>query len=67
MATNPANIKVLRTELKNRALNAFIVPLTDEHMSEYVGAYAGRLSWLTGFEGSAGNAVVTMDPSGGRG
>ena len=61
MATNPANVKALRTELKNQSLDAFIVPLTDEHMSEYVGAYAGRLSWLTGFEGSAGNAVVTMD------
>ncbi|RSV40352.1 aminopeptidase P family protein, partial [Sphingomonas sp. ABOLE] len=34
------------------------VPLTDEHMSEYVGAYAQRLAWLTGFQGSAGTAVV---------
>src|SRR4028118_2330278 len=30
----------------------------DEHMSEYVGTYAQRLAWLTGFEGSAGSAVV---------
>ena len=35
-----------------------MVPLTDEHMSEYVGAYAQRLAWLTGFQGSAGSAVV---------
>jgi Xaa-Pro aminopeptidase len=35
-----------------------VVPLTDEHMSEYVGSYAQRLGWLTGFEGSAGAAVV---------
>jgi Xaa-Pro aminopeptidase len=34
------------------------VPLTDEHMSEYVGSYAQRLGWLTGFQGSAGSAVV---------
>ena len=34
------------------------MPLTDEHMSEYVGAYAQRLAWLTGFQGSAGSAVV---------
>ena len=34
------------------------MPLTDEHMSEYVGSYAQRLAWLTGFQGSAGTAVV---------
>ena len=34
------------------------MPLTDEHMSEYVGSYAQRLAWLTGFQGSAGSAVV---------
>jgi Xaa-Pro aminopeptidase len=39
-------------------LDGFVVPLTDEHMSEYVGAYAQRLAWLTGFQGSAGSAVV---------
>ena len=37
------------------------MPLTDEHMSEYVGAYAQRLAWLTGFGGSAGTAVVLAD------
>jgi Xaa-Pro aminopeptidase len=35
-----------------------VVPLTDEHMSEYVGSYAQRLKWLTGFQGSAGAAAV---------
>ncbi len=40
------------------ALTGFVVPLTDEHLSEYVGAYAQRLGWLTGFKGSAGSAVV---------
>ncbi len=39
-------------------LDGFVVPLTDEHMSEYVGSYAQRLAWLTGFQGSAGSAVV---------
>jgi Xaa-Pro aminopeptidase len=38
--------------------DGFVVPLTDEHMSEYVGDYAKRLEWLTGFKGSAGSAVV---------
>ncbi len=51
----------LRAELARRNLDGFIIPLTDEHMSEYVGDYAQRLAWLTGFLGSAGNAVVLAD------
>jgi Xaa-Pro aminopeptidase len=41
----------------------FVVPISDEHMSEYVGGYAQRLAWLTGFGGSAGTAVVLTDAS----
>ncbi|MET0249508.1 MAG: aminopeptidase P family protein [Sphingobium sp.] len=51
-------LKALRGELAAQGLDGFVVPLTDEHMSEYVGAYAQRLAWLTGFQGSAGSAVV---------
>lgn len=58
MSTYDDRLKALREELARRRLDGFVVPLTDEHMSEYVGAYARRLAWLTGFEGSAGSAVV---------
>ncbi|MFD1951808.1 aminopeptidase P family protein [Sphingomonas arantia] len=58
MSTYEDRLKLLRDELATRALDGFVVPLTDEHMSEYVGAYAQRLAWLTGFQGSAGAAVV---------
>jgi Xaa-Pro aminopeptidase len=51
-------LKALREQLKADRLDGFVVPLTDEHMSEYVGSYAQRLAWLTGFEGSAGSAAV---------
>ncbi len=51
----------LRQELGARGLDGFVVPISDEHMSEYVGAYAQRLEWLTGFGGSAGTAVVLAD------
>ena len=51
-------LEALRAELTQRRLDGFVVPLTDEHMSEYVGAYAQRLAWLTGFGGSAGSAIV---------
>jgi Xaa-Pro aminopeptidase len=58
MSTYEDRLKALREELARRRLDGFVVPLTDEHMSEYVGSYAQRLAWLTGFEGSAGSAVV---------
>jgi Xaa-Pro aminopeptidase len=58
MSTYEDRLKALREELARRRLDGFVVPLTDEHMSEYVGAYAQRLAWLTGFQGSAGAAVV---------
>lgn len=48
----------LRAELAKRGLDGFVVPISDEHMSEYVGAYAQRMAWLTGFGGSAGTAAV---------
>jgi Xaa-Pro aminopeptidase len=58
MSSYADRLKALREQLKADQLDGFVVPLTDEHMSEYVGSYAQRLAWLTGFEGSAGSAVV---------
>jgi len=58
MSSYADRLKALREQLKATELDGFVVPLTDEHMSEYVGSYAQRLAWLTGFEGSAGSAVV---------
>ena len=61
MNTHQARLAALRKELKLRGLDGFVVPISDEHMSEYVGTYAQRLAWLTGFGGSAGTAVVLGD------
>jgi Xaa-Pro aminopeptidase len=58
MSSYADRLKALREQLKASSLDGFVVPLTDEHMSEYVGSYAQRLAWLTGFQGSAGAAVV---------
>src|SRR5207302_10355519 len=58
MSSYADRLTALREQLKAEKLDGFVVPLTDEHMSEYVGSYAQRLAWLTGFEGSAGSAVV---------
>ncbi|MCK8457528.1 aminopeptidase P family protein [Sphingomonas faeni] len=61
MPTHTDRLAALRTQLAAEGLNGFVIPLTDEHMSEYVGGYAQRLGWLTGFGGSAGTAVVLAD------
>ena len=67
MQTHEARLDALRQELARRNLDGFVVPISDEHMSEYVGSYAQRLGWLTGFGGSAGSAVVLTKPGAGRG
>ncbi len=61
MQTHDARLKALREELARRGLDGFVVPISDEHLSEYVGAYAQRLAWLTGFGGSAGTVAVLKD------
>jgi Xaa-Pro aminopeptidase len=58
MSSYADRLAALREQLKSDRLDGFVVPLTDEHMSEYIGSYAQRLAWLTGFQGSAGSAVV---------
>ena len=58
MSSHADRLAALRAQLSEQQLDGFVVPLTDEHMSEYVGSYAQRLEWLTGFQGSAGSAVV---------
>ncbi|WP_411291766.1 aminopeptidase P family protein [Sphingorhabdus sp.] len=61
MSTYEARLAALRAQLRKEQLDGFVVPICDEHMSEYVGDYAQRLGWLTGFGGSAGSAVVLSE------
>ena len=56
-----ARVAALRTELKRRGLDGFVVPRADRQQNEYLPASEERLSWLTGFTGSAGAAVVLTD------
>ncbi len=59
--THAERLAALRRALAGAGVHGFIVPIADEHGSEYVGSYAQRLAWLTGFTGSAGTAVVLAD------
>lgn len=61
MKTHEARLQALREEMSRRGLDGFVVPISDEHLSEYVGAYAQRMEWLTGFGGSAGSVAVMKD------
>ena len=64
-SANPALGKtraaMLREELGRRGLDGFLIPRADEHQGEYVPPHAERLRWLTGFNGSAGMAIVLKD------
>ncbi len=60
-ATCAPRLAALRAELDKRGLDGFVVPHSDQHMGEYLPAYAERLAWLTAFTGSAGAAVVLKD------
>ncbi len=59
--THHSRLAALRTQLTTLNLDGFVIPIADEHGSEYVGDYAQRLAWLSGFGGSAGTGVVLMD------
>ena len=50
----------LREVMKREKLAAFIFPSTDAHQSEYVADHWQGRAWISGFNGSAGTAVVTM-------
>ncbi len=54
-------VDALRKWMKANGLHAFIVPSTDPHSSEYPPSCWEARAWLTGFNGSAGTAVVTLD------
>ena len=53
-------IALLRDEMQREHLGAFIFPTSDPHLSEYTADHWKGREWISGFDGSAGTAVVTM-------
>ena len=53
-------IEALRDVMRREGIDAFIFPSTDPHNGEYVPAHWEGRKWISGFNGSAGTAVVTM-------
>ena len=57
-------IALLRDFMREKNLQAFIIPSSDAHISEYIPEHWASRQWLGGFTGSAGTVVVTLDKAG---
>lgn len=57
-------IAALRTHIAKENIQAFIIPSTDPHLSEYVAPHWQSREWISGFTGSAGTVVVTAKDAG---
>lgn len=58
--TIQGRLTVLRQVMKEQGIHAFIFPSSDPHNSEYVAEHWKGREWISGFNGSAGTAVVTL-------
>lgn len=59
-----ASLPALRQSLAEHGLDAYLLPHSDPHQSEYLPEHWRLMPWLTGFTGSAGTVVVTQDFAG---
>ena len=65
MKTNiPERIAALREAMKQHKIDAYIIPTSDPHMSEYPADCWKSREWISGFTGSAGTVIITADKAG---
>ena len=57
-------IEKIRDLMKEKNIYAYIVPSSDYHQSEYVGDYFKSREFMSGFTGSAGTLIISMDEAG---
>lgn len=60
----PDRLSELRNLMKKNKIDAYIIPSTDPHQSEYVPELWQRRQWISGFNGSAGDIIVTKEKAG---
>jgi Xaa-Pro aminopeptidase len=60
MKTYIEKLSALRAWLEDNQLQGFLLPVSDEYLGEYQADYAKRVEWLSGFDGSAGLLLVTL-------
>lgn len=58
------NLEAMRDAMRRVKVSAVIIPGTDPHQSEYVNPHWKVRDWITGFTGSNGTAVVTLNSAG---
>lgn len=58
------NVELLLNNMKDKGMDAYIVPSTDAHMSEYVAEHWKGRAWVSGFTGSAGMVVISKEGNG---
>lgn len=59
-----SRISALRQQMQAQKLDAYVIPSSDPHQSEYVAEHWKSRSWISGFTGSAGLVVVTHTHAG---
>ena len=64
LQTVDERISGLRDLMRERGISVYVVPTADDHTSEYVGEHYKSRRFITGFTGSAGTAVITLDEAG---
>lgn len=63
-STGGPRLAALRAALRERGLDGFLIPRADAHQGEYVAPHDARLTWLTGFTGSAGFCIALQKAAG---
>ena len=58
------SLSALRQEMSDAQIDAYIIPSSDPHQSEYAASHWLSRQWISGFTGSAGTAIVTHDHAG---
>uniref|UniRef100_A0A8C7UWX1 X-prolyl aminopeptidase (aminopeptidase P) 2, membrane-bound n=1 Tax=Oncorhynchus mykiss TaxID=8022 RepID=A0A8C7UWX1_ONCMY len=61
MVNTTLRLQALREAMSSVNVSAYIIPGTDAHLSEYIAPRDARMAFMTGFTGSAGTAVVTLN------
>jgi Xaa-Pro aminopeptidase len=59
MNSHTERLALLRAALKQKSIDAYIIPLSDPHLGENIPDHWGIIQWLTGFTGSAATVVIT--------
>lgn len=61
MNIHAKRLELLRNEMKKSGIDAYIIPMSDPHLSEYIPSFWKSIEWLCGFSGSAGTLLITQD------